>query len=236
MKAIKHACVLGTLLTLSGPAVAEITGNATVTNNYLWRGLTQTTNDAAVQGGLDYTHKTGFYAGTWASNVKYAPDDVFSYELDLYLGIAGGKTVTWDIGYLYYNYDNDAKFDFGEIYGSLGWKGLSATGYVLANTEADETPGEDFGFGSTYYLSLDYSYELSNGLGLGAHVGRHSGDFNEAFNGVPGDYTDYNISASIKGFSFTISNTNLDETGPDALDNDAMKFVVAYTIDFDLED
>ncbi len=236
MKVLRHACVAGTLALLSGTAAAEVTGNATVTNNYIWRGLTQTTNDAAVQGGLDYAHESGFYIGTWASNVKYAPDDVFSYEHDIYFGFSGGDAFTWDVGYLYYNYDSEAKFDFGEIYGSIGYEGFSATAFILANTEADEGPGQDFDFGSTYYLSLDYGFELANGLGIGLHVGRHAGDFNEAFNGVPGDYTDYNVNFSIKDFTFTITDTDLDDIGPDGLDNDAVKFVVAYTFEFGLDD
>ena len=69
-----------------------------------------------------------------------------------------------------------------EIYGSLGYKGFSATAFLLSGTEADEGPNQDFGFGSTYYLSLDYGLELDNGLGIGFHIGRHAGDFNEAFN------------------------------------------------------
>lgn len=234
MKAIRYACVAGALAMLSGPAVAEITANATVTNNYLWRGLTQTTNDAAVQGGLDYNHESGFYIGTWVSNVKYAPDDVFSYEHDVYFGFAGGDELTWDVGWLYYNYDNEAKFDFHEIYGSLGYKGFSATAFILSGTEADEGLGQDFGFGSTYYLSLDYGFELDNGLGIGLHIGRHAGDFNEAFNGVPGDYTDYNVSFAVKEFSLTVSGTDLSDVGPDGLDNDAVKFVIAYSAEFDL--
>ena len=234
MKAIRYACVAGALAMLSGPAVAEITANATVTNNYLWRGLTQTTNDAAVQGGLDYNHESGFYIGTWVSNVKYAPDDVFSYEHDVYFGFAGGDELTWDVGWLYYNYDNEAKFDFHEIYGSLGYKGFSATAFILSGTEADEGLGQDFGFGSTYYLSLDYGFELDNGLGIGLHIGRHAGDFNEAFNGVPGDYTDYNVSFAVKEFSLTVSGTDLSDVGPDGLDNDAVKFVIAYSTEFDL--
>lgn len=236
MKAIRYVCVAGALACMSGTAMAEIMGNATVTNNYLWRGLTQTSNNAAVQGGLDYAHESGFYAGTWVSNVNYGPGDVYSYEHDMYLGLAGGDDLTWDFGWLYYNYDNEAKFDFHEIYGSLGYRGFSATAFILSGTEADESPGQDFGFGSTYYLSLDYGFELQNGLGIGFHIGQHAGDFSEAFNGVPGDYVDYNVSFAVKDFTFTISQTDLSDPGPDALDNDAVKFVVAYSFEFGLDD
>ena len=234
MKVIKSICVVGILAAAGNSAVAEVTANASVTNNYLWRGLTQTTNQAAVQGGLDYTHESGFYAGTWISNVQYAPGDVYSYENDIYAGFSGGDEFTWDVGLLYYNYDNAAKFDFLEVYGTVGWQDLSLSAWILADSEADAAPGQDFGFGSTYYLSLNYGYEFQNGLGLGLHVGRHSGDFSEAFNGVPGDYTDYNVSFAVKDFTLTVSSTDLDDAGPDGLDNDSVKFVVAYSLDFDL--
>ena len=237
MKATRHFFIASTLAMLSGNATAQITGNAAVNNNYLWRGLTQTSNAFAVQGGFDYAHEnSGFYAGTWVSNVNYGPGDVFSYEHDVYLGIAGGDGLTWDTGWLYYNYDDEAQFDFHEIYGTLGWNGFSATAFILTGTEADEVPGQDFGFGSTYYLSLDYGFELPNGLGVGLHAGRHAGDFNEAFNAVPGDYTDFNISFALKDFTFTISQTDLSNTGPDGFDNDSVKFVIGYSFEFGLED
>ena len=63
---------------MSAPTFAEssFSANASVTNNYIWRGLTQTENEAAVQGGIDFAHDSGFYAGTWVSNVNYGPSDV----------------------------------------------------------------------------------------------------------------------------------------------------------------
>lgn len=217
-------------------AQAELTANASVTNNYIWRGLTQTTNEVAVQGGIDYSHESGFYIGTWASNVSYAADDVFSYEHDVYFGFSGEVDgISYDIGYLYYNYDDQAEFDFGEIYASVGMGGFSVTGYVFANTEADEPEGVEYDFGNTYYISADYSTEIREGLELGFHVGYHDGDFNEGFNGVPGSYADYNVSLSKDGFTFMVSSTDLDDTlEPDNLDNDSVKFVVSYAVDFEL--
>lgn len=229
------SAAIGTMLiSTSGPALAELTANAAASNNYIWRGLTQSMNDPAVSGGIDYAGDSGFYIGTWASNVSYAPGDAFSYEHDIYFGFSGGDKFTYDVGYLYYNYDALAEFDFGEIYGTFGVGNFSVSAYILANTEATEGPGQDFGFGKAHYLSLNYAVPLRNDLELGLHVGRHSGDFNEAFNGVPGDYTDYSISLSKGGFSFTITDTNLDKNAPDGLDNGSLKFVVGYSMDFEL--
>ena len=237
MTKLRHVCAVAALSALSTTAVAEITANAGVSNNYIWRGLTQTTNEPAISGGIDYAHENGFYIGTWASNVQYAADDTYSYEHDIYFGYSGESgDISYDVGWLYYNYDEVNEFDFHEIYGTIGYQNFSATAYILSGTEADEGPGQDFDFGSTYYLSLDYGFELENGLGIGLHVGQHAGDFSEAFNGVPDDYIDYGVSFAIKDFTFTISDTDLDDVGPDNLDNDEMKFVVSYSVEFGLDD
>lgn len=227
------------LLAFTGTIQAqEWSANIGINNNYIWRGLTQSINDPAFSGGIDYAAENGFYAGTWASNVSYAADDVFSYEHDLYAGYAGeAGGVSYDIGYLYFNYDDEAQFDFSEIYGSIGIGGFTLGINILADTESDEDafrPGADFGFGEATYLYADYVMEISDGLELGFHIGRHEGDFNEAFNGVPDDYLDYNISLSKDNFSFMITDTDLDDVGPDALDNDEIKFVVSYSMDFEL--
>lgn len=231
-------------IALAGAAVAvpahanELTANATVTNNYIWRGLTQTTNEPAVQGGVDFTHDTGLYVGTWVSNVQYESDDVYSYEHDMYAGYAGsfGENWTYDVGYLYYNYDDEAEFDFGEVYGTIGFKDFSFSVYALTNTEADESEGQNFDAFETYYLSADYTFQVLGGMDVGLHVGYHDGDFSEAFNGVDGDYYDYNVSISRGGFGFMITNTNADGdfAAGGARDNDEVKFVVSYSVDFDL--
>ncbi|GJM14470.1 MAG: hypothetical protein DHS20C12_28730 [Pseudohongiella sp.] len=225
----------GLLLSASTAQADELTANFAASNNYIWRGLTQSINEGAISGGIDYTADNGFYVGTWASNVSYASDDVYSYEHDMYGGFAGeAGGLSYDIGYLYYNYDDEAQFDFGELYASIGGGGFTFGLNILANTEADEGPGQDFGFGEATYVYVDYATEIRDGLELGVHFGIHEGDFSEAFNGVPGSYSDYNVSLSKSGFTFMVSKTNLDDAGPDALDNDEIKFVVGYGLDFDL--
>lgn len=225
----------GLLLSAGAAQADELTANAGASNNYIWRGLTQSINEGAISGGIDYSMDSGFYVGTWASNVSYAAGDDFSYEHDIYGGFAGeAGGISYDIGYLYYNYDDAAQFDFGELYGSIGIGGFTFGLNVLTNTEADEAPGQDFGFGQATYTYADYAVDIRDGLELGLHIGYHEGDFNEAFNGVPGSYTDYNISLSKNGFSFMVTDTNLDDAGSDGLDNDSMKFVVGYSMDFEL--
>lgn len=214
---------------------SEWTANVSAQNNYIWRGLTQSENEAAISGGIDYSDDSGFYVGTWISNVSYAPSDDFSYEHDVYAGFSGeAGQFSYDVGYLYYNYDDEAEFDFGEVYGSISVQGFTLGVNVLANTEADEAPGQDFGFGQAIYAYADYGFEVGDGVEVGLHVGYHDGDFSEAFNGVPGGYWDFNVSLAKAGFSLMVTTTDLDDPGPDGLDNDEVKFVVGYTYEIGL--
>src|SRR5450759_2863878 len=50
------------------------TGNVGLVSQYIFRGLTQTNGDPAIQGGADYSHASGFYAGTWLSNISWFTD------------------------------------------------------------------------------------------------------------------------------------------------------------------
>jgi len=81
-----------------------ITGSATLTSEYRLRGISQTDRDRAVQAGITVSHASGFYIGTWGSNLPGAgPFGGDSMELDLLAGCTkavGGVTV--DDGLLYY--------------------------------------------------------------------------------------------------------------------------------------
>jgi len=76
---IRTAAATGVLLSASvismNQALAadpwSFSANIGVVSNYIWRGVTQTGDQAAVQGGLDVAHESGFYAGTWASNIDW---------------------------------------------------------------------------------------------------------------------------------------------------------------------
>lgn len=247
-KTIASAIAAASLAATGSAVAGDLTANASVTNNYIWRGLSQSENGAAVSGGLDYAADSGFYVGTWASNVSYGANDRFSFEHDLYAGFRGGEELTWDVGYLYYNYDKAADFDFSEAYLALGWKGFSVKYSVLVHSGRDEQldegaegmgTGLDYGFGKASYLSLDYAYSLPNEVTLGFHVGTHEGDFAKSFNGFnTSRYWDYGISIAKAGFKFTVSDTNLKDSKQMSWitfnNNGEPKYVVSYTHTFEL--
>jgi len=199
------------LFSATSHAVEGLSANAAVTNNYIWRGVTQTDDQAAVSGGIDFNAKSGFYAGAWVSNVKYG---TANSELDLYVGY--GFEVgefTFDVGFLNYGYPAGDDLDFSEVYGSVNWEFLTVGYNVLADSDA----GGDFG--DDDYIFVDMAFEVSDGLELGFHYGSSSFDAGD-------DYSDYGVSLSKNGFTFAITDT--DNSGDD------MKVAISYSIDFDL--
>jgi uncharacterized protein (TIGR02001 family) len=112
MKSLVAASVLAAVMG-SGAAMAGASANVGATSNYVWRGITQSADDAAVSGGLDYSHDSGVYVGTWTSSTAWG-----SPEIDLYGGFA--KTfgaVGLDVGLTRYYYPTD----IGAFGGNLDW-------------------------------------------------------------------------------------------------------------------
>jgi uncharacterized protein (TIGR02001 family) len=168
------------------------TGNFTLASEYLYRGIAQTRGKPAVQGGFDYSHSSGFYVGTWASNISWLSDNPplangnttsAPIELDIYGGYKGtiSGDLGFDVGLLTYNYPGSnkptgaAKPDTTEIYGALTYKWLSlkyssSTGSLFGWTKTIGG-GKTTGSG---YLDLTGTWDMGSGWGLSAHAG-HQG-------------------------------------------------------------
>lgn len=135
-------CAIPALMSLTGVAQAvTIEGNAAVASNYIWRGMTQSDDKAAVSGGLDVSGDSGLYAGTWVSNIDFGT--AASYELDLYAGYAGESgDFSYDIGYIAYLYPDAGiqDYDFAEMYLSLGYGAASVTYSYQVTDSADFMP------------------------------------------------------------------------------------------------
>jgi len=214
------------------PPPYTITGNLGLYSQYVFRGLTQTNEKAALQGGFDYAHSSGFYAGVWGSNISwisdgYAPGSSYALELDTYLGFKNAIDKTdfsYDVGFLRYNYPGSKplagfalgtdKADTNELYGALGWKWITAKySYSLGDTfGVKDARGSD-------YLDLSAAVPLGDsGFTLGLHVGKQrykgtnaplwagSGCAN---NGCL-DYTDYKVGLTkdLAGFTWGLAFTS----------------------------
>ena len=69
---MKKHLLAAAIMAVSLSAHAEISANLSGASDYRFRGISQTQLDPAVQGGIDYSHASGAYLGTWASNVSKA--------------------------------------------------------------------------------------------------------------------------------------------------------------------
>jgi len=189
------AVTLGTLAT--GTAVAQtpapaappppdnvVTANVGIFSEYIFRGISQTGGKPAVQGGFDWAHSSGFYAGTWASNVSWLEDfglyNRSSMEWDFYGGYKANfpnSDFFWDVGTIYYYYPgsknpNVVSADTWELYGALGWKWISLKGsWTVSNNYFGLQPnGQDTD--GTLYLDLTGTYPIGEtGFSLVGHVG-----------------------------------------------------------------
>lgn len=166
---------------LAQEAPYTLTGNVNLVSDYYFRGLTQTWHNPAIQGGFDFAHSSGFYLGTWASNVSSKQYAEGTLEWDFYGGynFELGEDFTLGAGAIYYYYPDarnlGEKYDTAELYLNAGWKWLSGriyyavTDYFGANT----TTGYQGDTDGTMYFDLAASYPLPfwEGLNLVAHVG-----------------------------------------------------------------
>ena len=162
--------VLSAGLLTAGSASAEVSGSVAVVSDYLFRGVTQTSEKPALQGGITWTHDSGFYVGGWGSSISWLSDadpDVSSQvELDMFAGYTGkfGQSeFGYDVGLNYYGYPGDYPAGFNdpdtlELYFGLSWKFLSAR-YWYATTDLFGIPGSD---GSTN-LDLGAGREFAPG-------------------------------------------------------------------------
>lgn len=228
-KSLYSVLALSTGLLLTNNAFAAVSGNIGGTSNYLWRGVTQTNDAVAIQGGIDYSHDSGFYAGTWASNVDFGNDT--SYELDLYAGYGGSITddLSYDFGYLYYAYpDAEGSIDFGELHGTITWKWVELS-YSHVINAGDDVAAEPFDNKDMSYLAATASFPLTEKLSLSFHYGYSTGDVVEAWF-TEDNYADYNVTLSadtgIGTVTFMVSDTDLS-------DDDA-KIALGYSYSFDL--
>jgi uncharacterized protein (TIGR02001 family) len=194
---MKLSQVLAALvLTMSAVvAQAEVTATLTAISDYDFRGITQTRNNPALQGSIDYSGSHGLYAGAWASNVDFGGDE--NLEVDLYGGITGGETFPWDVGLIVYTYpqSNDLR-DFPEIYASLGWKWLKGKVWYSDNFGGSRE--------NAFYYEGNAAVPLPANFGLNLHAGYSDGDYWSSNKPGIESYFDWSV-----GVTYAVGHFNL---------------------------
>lgn len=168
---------------------SSLSYNVGVVSDYRYRGISQSRLEPALQGGIDYADKSGFYVGAWGSTIKWIKDagGDANVEVDLYGGYKGSMgDIAYDVGILRYEYPRNhlaVSANTNEVYGALT--------YGPATLKYSHAVSNLFGFANSknsYYLDLSANFDLGGGYSLTPHVGyqsvKNNGDYS---------YTDYAV-------------------------------------------
>ena len=183
MKKTLLAVALASSLTSFGAVAADkapepdfsLSANIGVVSDYKFRGMSQTDQGAAIQGGVDLSHKSGAYLGTWASNVSdWTSIGGKNTEVDVYFGyrfdVPYLKGLGADLGYITYNYpgnnsptnQNTQEIYLGLSYGMFGYKHSVTTGNWFGFCENS---------GGSTYQDVSLTHPISDQISVSAHYG-----------------------------------------------------------------
>ncbi|MCZ8310639.1 MAG: TorF family putative porin [Rhodospirillales bacterium] len=250
LKTLKNSAVLGAIATLFGISVASTPAQAQIetsfgnfapsviaTSNYIFRGLSQSKREPALQANLEYTYPIGDftpYLGAFASTVRFPANNTPAgsqtmrqhVELDLFGGVRYATPLaglTLDAGFISYTYPNNTadqnKSGGPNTYGNPQWNevyGKFAYDFSLAVAVGSVFYAKDFSYagGEAWYYEGGFDVPLPYAFLLSGRVGRQTIQNNYSF-GVP-DYTTWNVGLARDfevPFTFTLaavySDTNI---------------------------
>ena len=230
---MKKSIVLATAVAsvlASGVATADLSANAGIFSNYIWRGVSQTGDEAAGQGGIDWGNDSGLYAGTWVSNVSGG------YEMDVYAGFGGeAGGLGYDLGVITYQYPVSPEINFTEAYIS-GTMSIVTIGLNYTVDGASGNENAAFDSGDIYaYGSLDFAAGKSD---VSVYAGSYMFDADGTGANKAGDidYSHFGASIGKDGFTFAVDKNDIEDINPTfgGGNADAVRFTVSYSRDFEL--
>ena len=222
----RRARIAAILIALLGIADAQAgtSGNVSLTSDYVFRGVSQSNQEPALQGGVEYAADSGFYIGGWGSSISWLSDLSSSaapissnLELDVYGGYRGkfSEAVSYDVGALYYWYPGDFPSGFNsadtlEVYAGVS---VAASEKVSLGAKYSGSTTDLFGYADSSgsgYLDLSATFAVADGWSIGAHAGKQwiEGAGNDAF-----EYTDWKLGVTKSfenGFSVGLAYTGTD--------------------------
>lgn len=219
---------LAVLTLVAGMATAHAgtSGSVALTSDYLFRGVSQTNQEPALQAGVEFAADSGFYVGIWGSNINWLSDLSAagsplssSVELDGYAGYRGKFTdaVGYDVGALYYYYPGDYPAGFNspntaELYvaASAAFSDTTSLGakYSYAVTDLFGYADSD----GSGYLEVNFNWTFVPSWTLNVHGGKQWIEGNEAF-----EYADWKLGVSKAfdhGFSVAAAVSDTDASQP----------------------
>jgi len=185
--------------------IDNLTGSLAFTTDYVFRGVSQSENLPAVQGGLTYTLPFGFYLNLWGSNVKFTGSDA-TVEFDTVAGIGGDllEEIKYDINFARYTYPRARDLNYNELNTLFNYKFLQFAFSYSANAYDTHKTGLYYNGGINYDIPSKYALGVEN-VNILALFGHYS---------LPraggNSYNDYIIALSkaVKKYTFTLQWTD----------------------------
>jgi uncharacterized protein (TIGR02001 family) len=204
---LERACLAAAVLVLPLYACAgEFGGSVGATTDYVYRGLSQSHGDPAIQGDVHYRGTRRWVVGAWASSVDFDNSSRGSAEVDLYAGWDWSLDKDWDarVGLTHYFYpDANAQlsYDYDEVTGSLTWQSRISVTVAWSPNVTRRTAGTarlPQGWLAKHEQAT--SYELSASQPLPWHLSAVAGvGYYDLPNVLRADYVFWNA-----GFSFAV--------------------------------
>ncbi|MCK5728344.1 MAG: TorF family putative porin [Methylococcales bacterium] len=199
------------------PEGFETSASVALTTDYVWRGISQSNNEPSIQGSFDLSHESGAYIGVWGSNVEYG--NKASLEVDVYAGFSrdielGGMTLTYDLGWLRYEFPSESDLNFNELYFGATvspMENLNLSTYFYYGLKIEHTlPGE--------YTDMSVDYTLPESLGAVTFLG-HAGYYNQKSGGD--NYWDWKVGVArdFGAFNLEVAYTDTDDADAGRLDD-----------------
>lgn len=207
-------------------AASALTANVGAVSNYVFRGISQSQHQPALQAGVDYAHASGLYIGAWGSSIEWTDRKELQVhkgnrvELDLYGGYKGSVgDFGYDVGAIRYFYPGQFQGAAGvtanttEVYVGGSWKIVSLKyNHVVSNSIFNwgGTASDNKSQGSNY-TDLTVTYPVDETFNLIAHIGRQNIK-NTVASGLPASYTDWKLGATkdvgfgVVGLAYTDTN------------------------------
>jgi uncharacterized protein (TIGR02001 family) len=161
--------------------IGTFSANVGLFSDYTYRGVSQTGQEPALQGGMDWEHDIGLYAGVWGSNVDFSDGNEAHVEVDVYAGYGGSVgNFSYDLNFLYYLYPgaSDAlNYDFWEITPQIGYDFGVASVALSVSYSPDFFGGSD----AAQFYQASVEVPLPKGFTLSGNVGYQAVDDNATF-------------------------------------------------------
>jgi uncharacterized protein (TIGR02001 family) len=189
-----------TVVAEENPPSSPLSGNAAITSNYVFRGVSQTKNLGALQGSLTYEFPIGLYFNLWGSNVQFEESNA-NTEIDTVVGWRGDvfkEMFHYDISAQRYNYIGQSDYSYNELLGLFSYSIFVLNLGYSQDEYATHKTGTYINIGINYEIPAAYLFKIE-GVSILATAG-HSSLPREADN----SYNDYLVGLT-KAFNDTIS-------------------------------